>query len=184
MLHLSHYRPDAITRTSVIEPWNIQKRNPVSMAERVLNTFTRAYTYPGPGLRQAQPRPASQMVPGAVGPRNGNGNGSAGAQPFYGRNMPQVPSAGQGQAGTYVTRDPYGNQVMQQTGATALAPTDPLRRPVVNATVMQAPMHNVYGVMREQYQAFKTGSTWAQIRAKQDVSRDYRRVMLPFNRGL
>jgi hypothetical protein len=185
MLHIvhGHYRPDAVTRTSVIEPWNIQKRNPVTMAERVLRAFTRNFTYPGPGLRQAAPRPTSQMTPGAVG-NGSNGNGSAGAQPFYGKNMPQVPSTTPGAAGSFVVRDPNGNQVMQQTGANAIAPTDPLLRPVVQSTVMMAPMHNVYAVMREQYQALKSGSTWAQIRAAQNVARDYRRVTLPFKRGL
>jgi hypothetical protein len=98
--------------------------------------------------------------------------------------MPQVPQAPQGAVGSYVVRDPNGAQVLRQTGANTVAPTDPLRQGVVQSTVMMAPMHGVYAVMREQYQAFKSGSTWAQIRAKQDVARDYTRVGLPFKRGL
>lgn len=197
----SHYRPDAVTRTGVIEPWDIARRNPVDMAQQVVDAFTSAVRpngpgiFPSPAMRAAAVSTMTSMPSRAQRPQ-GSGDGTASAQatrtgpngqvipqPFR-RNMLPVQAAPQGAAGSFVVRDPDGAAVVLSTGATTVAPQDNAGAAVQRSTVMRGPLSNVYPTMMAQRQALAVGSPWQIIRARQDSARDYRAVTLPFKRGI
>jgi len=183
----SHYRPDAVTRTGVIEPWNIGQRNPVGMVYKVIDAFSNAVRNNGPGIFPAKQVPASTMT------STGNAPVSTSAQatytraplqqPFY-RNPPAVQAATSGAAGSYVTRDPNGAAVVVATGATSLPPQNMVTQAVLNRSVMRAPLSNIYPAMMAQRTADNRGSAWQVSRAQQDSAREYRRVSLPFKVGI
>lgn len=181
-----NYRPDAVTRTGVVQPWRIGSRNPVQMVYQVVDAFSSAVRPNGPGIFPMKQVPASTM-------NSGNAPATTGAQatytqapipqPFY-RNPPSVQAATQGAAGSYVTRDPDGAAVVVATGATGLPPQDQRTQQVLDNSVMKAPLSNVYPSMMAQRVAYNRGSAWQVSRAGQDSARDYRRVALPFKVGI
>jgi hypothetical protein len=185
-----NYRPDQVTRTGVISPWNISTRNPVGMVYQVIDAFSSAVRNNGPGIFPNKQVPASTMMQ----TNSGNNPISTSAQvtttspaipqPFY-RNPPAVQAATPGSAGSYVTRDPDGAAVVIATGATGLDPTSQTTQNVINATVMKTPLSNIYPAMMAQRQALARGSAWQVSRAGQDMAREYRPVTsLPFKVGI
>jgi hypothetical protein len=182
-----NYRPDQVTRTGVISPWNIARRNPVGMVYQVVDAFSSAVRNNGPGIFPMKQVPASTMT-------TNNGPAAAGAQvqvtqqaipqPFY-RNPPAVQAAQAGAAGSYVTRDPDGAAVVIATGATGLDPQNNLYQNVINATVMKTPLSNIFPAMMAQRQALNQGSAWQVSRTGQDMAREYRPInTLPFKVGI
>lgn len=183
-----NYRPDQVTRTGVISPWNIGQRNPVGMVYQVIDAFSNAVRNNGPGIFPNKQVPASTMT------STGNMPASTGAQatytpaaipqPFY-RNPPSVQAATPGAAGSYVTRDPDGAAVVVATGATGLAPANGITQTVLNRTVMRTPLSNIYPAMMAARVADARGSAWQVSRAWQDMAREYRPVNpLPFKVGI
>jgi hypothetical protein len=71
MLHLTHqmhaqlhWRPDAITRTGVIEPMWIRQVSPVDMARHTIDPFIASVRAPGPGV---SPAPSPESLAYAAG---------------------------------------------------------------------------------------------------------------------
>lgn len=62
-LQHGHYRPDAVERTGVIEPYDVQRYNPVDVARHTIDPFIQGVRAPGPAVA---PQPSAEAIANAA----------------------------------------------------------------------------------------------------------------------